>query len=313
MKSSTNAMSAALIAAGVVGWFAVASLLGVPNALAQEKKDADDKPVVLVPPFENQSKIHQKISYEVGTSNRESRVKREFIVDRFTEAPRSVLEDILGNVEGIDVVERQRIDSFLVETEFGAMSGFVDQDKAVKLGKLLGAKLIVMGTITDIHDDVRDFQGYGVKSRVNDVVCQVRIRLLDIETGTVRFSKIFKGTKTYTQSSFGLTGSTDRYFAAVEVALEKLGDDSKFTAALFGKKAGTAGTDELVEVEFAPTPENCDIEIDGKYVGGSPLKRRLPAGKDVKVRITKDGFKQWEGVISPEKGLKISRELGPDR
>ena len=186
------------------------------------------------------------------------------------------------------------------------MSGAVDQEKAVKLGKLLGANLILMGTITDIHDDTRDFRGYGVASRVTDVQCQVRIRLLDIETGTVRFSKTLKGTKTYTASSFGQTKSTDRNFAAVEVALEKLADDEKFKGALLGDKP--AG--QLVEVEFAPKPENCDIEIDGKYVGGSPLKRRLPPGKDVKVRISKDGFKQWEGTISPEEGLKITRELG---
>ncbi len=40
----------------------------------------------------------------------------------------------------------------LVETEFGALSGLVDSDKAVKLGKMLDANLIVMGTIAGNDD-----------------------------------------------------------------------------------------------------------------------------------------------------------------
>lgn len=291
---------------------AAASLVCVAHADEQADANSPGKPVLLIPPFENQSQVHQKIAYEVGTVRQEGRPVRQMIVDRLTEAPRSVLEDMLANIDGITVVERQRIDAFLVETEFGALSGLVDEEKAAKLGKLLGANLIVLGTITDIHEDVRDFQGYGVKTRVSEVKCQIRLRLLDIASGTVRFSQTLKGTKTYTKSSFGQTSSSDRASAAVEAALEKLGADERFKAALFGNKRPDA-IGELVEVEFAPVPANCDIEIDGKYIGGSPQKRRLPAGKEVKVKIAKGGFKIWERTISPEKGLKITPELGPDR
>lgn len=283
----------------------------VASAAAQDNSPpAGNKPVLLVPPFENQSQVRQKIAYEVGTDRQEGRPVRQLMVDRLTEAPRSVLEDMLLNIDGITVVERQRIDSFLVETEFGALSGLVDEQKAVKLGKLLGANLIVMGTITDVHEDVREFKGYGVRTRVTDVKCAIRLRLLDIASGTVRFSQTLKGTKTYTQSTSGASGSSDRAYAAVEAALEKLNGDERFKAALFGKRPAAA--DDLVEIEFAPKPDNCDIEIDGKYVGGSPQKRRLPAGKEVKVRIAKDGFKEWQRTIAPESGLKITPELRPD-
>jgi curli biogenesis system outer membrane secretion channel CsgG len=320
VRSSTSAVSAALRGACLSGSLVIASLVGGPEVLAQSANEVGNKPVVLVPPFENQSKSHHRISYEAGAGNKEGQPKRAYMVDRFTEAPRSILEDMLGKIDGLAVVERQRVDSLLVETEFGAMSGLVDQEKTVKLGKLLGANVIVMGTIIDIRDDTREFNGYGVKSKSRDVVCQLRVRLLDIETGTVRFSKIVKGTKTYSESSYGKTDSgdrdrdnSDRHFAAVESALEKLNDDAKFKAALFGKKPDTVGpatADGMVEVEFAPKPENCDIEIDGKYVGGSPLKRLLPAGKEVKVRIAKGGYKEWETVVVPEKGLRITRQLG---
>lgn len=307
MANLMNAVRAASVAACC----AATALVCVANAEEHDDASAAKKPVLLVPPFENQSQVHQKVAYEVGTDQKKGRPVRVWMVDRLTAAPRSVLEDMLANIDGLTVVERQRIDAFLVETEFGAMSGLVDDEKAVKLGKLLGANLIVLGTITDIHEDTRDFQGFGVRTRTSEVKSQIRVRLLDIATGAIRFSKTLKGSKTYTQSSFGQTSSSDRASAAVEAALEKLADDEPFKAALLGKRA--EATADLVEVEFAPKPDNCDIEIDGKYVGGSPQKRRLPAGKEVKVRIAKDGFKEWQRTISPEKGLKLTPELGPDR
>jgi len=125
-----------------------------------------------------------------------------------------------------------------------------------------------------------------------------------------------KGSKTYSESNYGGTSSSDRNFAALEATLQQLKSDKEFRTALLGGKPGAKGatdSDGLVEVEFAPKPENCDIEIDGKYVGGSPLKRRFPAGKEVKVRISKGGFKDWEGVIVPEAGLRVTRDLGPSR
>ncbi len=291
--------------------FIVASVAAVTDVCGQSAASAKTAPrIVLVPPFENNSKVHQKIAYDVGPRTG-SEGKRSFMIDRLTEAPRSMLENSLGNIGGITVVERKRVDSMLVETEFGAMSGLVDSDKAVKLGKLLGANLIVMGTIDDIREDTRDFKGYGVKTETKNVICTMRVRLIDIAVGVQVFTKEFKGTKTYTKSTYGGSDSNDRSFAAVEETLKQVSEDPEFKAALAGNKPGSpAKTDGMVEIEFAPKPDNCDIEIDGKYVGGSPLKRLLPIGKDVKVRITKEGHKDWEGVIVPEAGLKITRELG---
>ncbi len=269
--------------------------------------------VVLVPPFENNSNKHPKIPYDV-LPKVAGGLKRTYTIDRLTEAPRSILENTLGNFENVTIVERKRVDSMLVETEFGALSGLVDSDKAVKLGKLVGANLIVMGTINDIREESKKFKGYGVQTESTDVICSMNVRLIDIASGVQVFTKEFKGTKNYTKSSFGGTDSTDRSFAAVEETLKLVSKDEDFKSAIAGKKSSkSGGAGGMVEIEFAPKPENCDIEIDGKYVGGSPLKRALPVGKDVKVRISKDGHKQWEGVIVPEAGLKITRELGIDR
>ena len=133
------------------------------------------------------------------------------------------------------------------------------------------------------------------------------------ETGTQLFSEIYKGTKSYTKSSYGETKSSDRNFAAVEATIEKIAQDESFRNVLVGKPLEKTSIDGFVEVDFSPKPDNCDVEIDGKYIGGSPLKKRLLAGKEYKIRFSKNGFKDWTGTISPEVGQRITKELEASR
>jgi hypothetical protein len=291
----------------------IAVLLLLSSARGQGSGEDKKKPVILVPPFENQSRHHEMIPYDVATGKDPDRPKRRFTVDRYTEAPRSLLEDMLGQISGITIVERQRVDALLVESQFGQLSGLVDTESAIRLGKLLGAKLIVLGSIIDIRDEKREFRGYGIATKNTEVQCRIRVRLLDIGSGTVKFSKVLTGSKSFAESNFGGTSSSDRNFGAVEATLQKLEGDEQFRRAILGGKAEAAPAEGLVVVEFAPKPENCDIEIDGKYVGGSPLKRRLSTAKEYKVRIIKGGFQTWEGVIVPEEGMRITRELDRER
>src|SRR5262245_33181766 len=235
----------------------LALLLAIATTAAGQGTGKPAKPVVLVPPFENQTKIHESISYEVATGTNPNSPKKRYAVDRFTEAPRSLFEDLLTRIEGVTVVERQRVDAMLVESEFGAMSGMVDSEKAVRMGKLLGAQFIIMGSLMDLRAEKRDFAGYGIRTRNIEVLCSLRVRLLDIASGTVKFSKVVQGKKTYSQSNYGGETSTGPYFAAVEAAIQQLEEDAQFKSALLGPSAGagtTVAPGELVEIEFAPKP-----------------------------------------------------------
>ena len=205
----------------------------------------------------------------------------------------------------------KRVDVLLVESEFGQLSGLVDPDKAFRLGKLLGANRIVLGTIADISEETKSFKGYGVTTENKVVTAELRVRVLAIETGNVEFSKTAKGSKSYSKSTYGELKSSDRHFAAVKAAVIEIAADDRFKAAIQGKKSVTK--DRGVGVEFAPKPDNCDIEIDGKYVGGSPLKRKLTLGTEYRIRISKAGYKDWTGIIIPEVGLRIARELEANR
>lgn len=272
--------------------------------------------VVLVAPFENLSGVQAMTTYEVATGNVPDRPKRSFQIDRYTEAPRAICEDILLKFDGVKVVERQRVDAMLLESEFGRLSGLVDQEKAAKLGKMLGAKFIIMGTILDVRAQKKSFSGYGVATQNTQVSCAVRVRVMDIASGSVSISKIVRGSESFMTSQFGGTSDSDVAYSVIEAALNQLKDDDEFKTAIEqagGKaEAGNAAKGNI-EVEFSPTPANCDIEIDGKYVGGSPMKRSFARGQKLKLKISKDGFNSWEKTLVAEPDLRVTPELQPTK
>jgi len=266
--------------------------------------------VVLVLPFENLSRAKSMTTYEVMTSPDPDKPKRSFSIDRYSEAPRGILEDIFVNW-GVKVVERQRVDALLLESEFGRLSGLVDTAKAVQLGKMLGATTIVMGTVADVNTHKSTFSGYGIRTEQTKVTALLRVRVIEIETGLVKYSTSVEGTASYSSSAFGGTSDSDVAFQVIRNALEKLRDDVNFKQSLLGKT--TEGKVQEVAIRFAPVPENCDIEIDGFYVGSSPVTINLPTNKPVKVRITKPGYQPWEVSMVPKEGLVVKPELAREQ
>ncbi|MEO0204048.1 MAG: CsgG/HfaB family protein [candidate division WOR-3 bacterium] len=73
-----------------------------------------------------------------------------------------------------DVIDRQRIDEILEEQEF-SHSGLVDQETAVKVGKLLGANLIAF--VEKISSD-RDFDAY---------ISKISVKIIDVQTGRIMY------------------------------------------------------------------------------------------------------------------------------
>ena len=93
--------------------------------------------------------------YADGIKSIEGALIAERVVTRLTEG---------GQVR---VVERAMIDKIMEEQKLSA-AGFVDPSTAVEVGRLLGARGILSGTITDLGD-----------------VIEIHARLLNVETGEV--------------------------------------------------------------------------------------------------------------------------------
>ncbi len=144
--------------------------------------------VVLVSLFENLSKEKAIIKYAAESTASLDFRSKQFSVDRYSEIPRTLLEDALINMS-VKVVERQSLHKMLVEHKFISDSGLVDTTTAIKVAKMLGANALIVGTITDIRKKKKKFKGYGISTSTISVETKIRARVIDLESGQAVFER----------------------------------------------------------------------------------------------------------------------------
>lgn len=94
------------------------------------------------------------------------------------------------------VLERQQIEDALGEQDFGA-SGRVDSGTEAKLGKVLGANMLVYGTVNEFEYNEKGtggkigFKGIGVGGSVTKAHIGMDVRVVDATTSEILFSKRF--------------------------------------------------------------------------------------------------------------------------
>lgn len=77
-----------------------------------------------------------------------------------------------GKISALKVVERDKIDFVLKELEL-QKSGAVDQATAVKVGKILGAQVMVFGSITQLDDNNTRMIVRAVKVETSEIIASV--------------------------------------------------------------------------------------------------------------------------------------------
>ena len=97
----------------------------------------------------------------------------------------SRLESELVKIEGLKVVERNKIDELLKEQRL-QMSGFIEENYLIDVGKMLGAKQVVLGSIGRITDDY-----YTITAKLVDVETSEMIQSADYdaENGLIQLLK----------------------------------------------------------------------------------------------------------------------------
>lgn len=108
----------------------------------------------------------------------------------------NLVTDELVNRNKFIVVERNRIEQIQAEQRLGA-SGALEVETASQIGKMLGARLAVMGTITEW--DMKQTAGIGISFlRVSGSQAKVTLtgRVVDTETGQILGSLSGSGSKT---------------------------------------------------------------------------------------------------------------------
>lgn len=134
-----------------VAVLALASSVGVVGGLRAQARPQDTRPGLAVMPFDNGGSYGQD--------------KENF--DALQKGVAGMLISELSANPAARVVEREQIQKLLEEQSLGT-SGRVNPETAAKVGKLVGARYVVLGTFIDFYGDFR-----------------VDVRLVNVETSEI--------------------------------------------------------------------------------------------------------------------------------
>ncbi len=81
---------------------------------------------------------------------------------------------------GIEIVERDALQKILKEQSLSA-SGAIDQDKAVEIGKMIGADLIILGRGSALNLK----KGIILKDKIPNLIDTFSLKAIDVETGSM--------------------------------------------------------------------------------------------------------------------------------
>ena len=186
--------------------------------------------------------------------------KAEGVSNRQAEAVGDVFTRVLTGVDGISVLERERLEDILEELNL-SMSGLVDDETAVKVGKLKGCQYMLMGSVTGLTKS-RDgfsipilFTPLDLDLKNQKVTATLDIRVVKVETSEIVLAMSDKGS--VSQSGLGL-------------ALDIGGIPVKYDESeLSGLEAGAIAE---AAKKLAPTLQEAITGRSGKAKRKAPLK-----------------------------------------
>jgi len=103
-----------------------------------------------------------------------------------------MLTNELAGTGKFKMVERKKLQHVLREQDLGA-SGRVNPASAAKIGKLTGAKYLVMGTVSAFEKDTKDtgggigYGGFRIGGKKEEAYLAIDLRVVDTTTGEIEF------------------------------------------------------------------------------------------------------------------------------
>jgi TolB-like protein len=116
----------------------------------------------------------QEIVQKIRAGSSFAVVSIKSLSDDLTSHIIGLLETALVNTEKLQMISRQRVQDVLNEQDFG-ISGYVDDESAQKIGKILGAKYILTGDL--VKPEKKYF---------------LNVQILETETAIIMYSRSFE-------------------------------------------------------------------------------------------------------------------------
>lgn len=109
-----------------------------------------------------------------------------------------MLANELAATKKFSVLERNKLQSVMEEQNLG-MSGRVTSGTGAKIGKLIGAQYLVMGTVTAYEENTADsggglsFRGISVGGNKSEAYIAVDLRVVNSNTGEIEYVRTIEG------------------------------------------------------------------------------------------------------------------------
>lgn len=210
-----------------------------------------------------------------------------------------------------------------------------DNTTILRLGQMIGADYILVASITSLGTEKKVFEGYGIETTNFITHLRASYKVLDIAYGGTLVADTIKVSKTLRSTNSSHNEDSD-------MINELLDDASVKIAESLGKKqiAPPTPVPELVEITIACgmqdlaqlpvnipdvriTPDNkviiekdalnvhvldVTVELNGVVLGSAPGTFKVHPGLN-KIRLSRDGFKDWERTIYAIQGQKLKVAL----
>jgi len=220
--------------------------------------------------------------------------------------PELIIDELVNSGE-FDVLEREKMDSLAGELNFQA-GALVDPAKAVQIGGMSGARLIVTGNIVEYGSNKQKSTQYGVTSTVYNYYLKARIEVVDLQSGSKLMSKVADSSATLKKIGLNSVGRGEASLGP-EVASKLVASiiENKRIRAILDENAPKKA-DEPISISISSNPPGADVEIDGVYIGNAGGSFETTPGVH-EIIISLPGYNVWKKKVLAKAGMTFKANL----
>jgi len=217
-----------------------------------------------------------------------------------------LIVDELVNSGDFDVLEREKLTSMARELDFQG-GALVDPSRAVQIGSMSGAQLMITGNIIENSRTRKRATSYGITSTVTRHYLKARLEVVDLTSGSKLFSNIADDTAVTKATGLNTVGRGESSLGpnVAQKLVNAMLEHKRIKTMIENAGGGSA---EPVLVSINSVPEGADVEIDGVYLGNTGTEFEVGPGVH-EIVVSLPGHDVWRKKVKVRDGLSFTATL----
>lgn len=220
--------------------------------------------------------------------------------------PELIIDELVNSGE-FDVLEREKLDSLAGELDFQS-GALVDPAKAVQIGSMSGARLIVTGNIIEYGSNKQRSTQYNITSTVYSYYLKARIEVVDLESGSKLMSKVADSSAQLKKIGLNSVGRGESSLgpAVARKLVSAIVENSRIRKILDAN--APVEPEGPIDITINSTPEGADVEIDGVYMGNAGGSFEVTPGVH-EIVISLPGYDTWNKKVLAKADMSFRANL----